>query len=1114
MATTKGQAQQAQSQIASDTNSDDGLLQCQWEGCEAHPFKDPEMLYEHITGDHVGRKSTGNLCLECKWAGCHVKRSKRDHITSHIRVHVPFKPHRCLQCLKTFKRPQDLKKHEKTHMEEALEDPSNMHMLSVYNGAYPGYAGYMSNSSPSGSQAYTPAHTNTSPTVGSVSPIDGQVPIDGAHGMYLPQRRHSPYTPPGNESPFHGYLPHINDASYYSSMPAPSGKRGVEAIEQLYETVKRTRTNSNNNNNNQGLDCLALAVGLQEKHSSPLSQSSSSSLLATDKGDHCGDSTTSAGGVSVSSGRGTAHALSANTNHNENNSPLSPPKSSPSPSSGCSRHQSFSRIDAIISPDTCCPSAAPSALSVDGCVNKASTSLPNSASTANSANGALLSAGATLSSRPCPPRLSLRSHTFAEKPKAVDIPPPISIARSMCSLSRPHSGANSIVLPPLSADSRIHSSSTNATEWEADTPFPSNFSSYSRPFTTTRSTPFSLAKYGLKSSTSLLRPITRPYRMPLSPSDGYSLDDYSQEALVNFFQKNRDIGSLELSDLPSSLSSPSELQKLNEGVLQLLPDLNKVSGRSMFIDQMMQHLDSSSPNTLNDMLMLGSMHNTMSSTDPLLSSATASGLYVSMGTAAAGVAAPAQGQYQPGIVGGTGKFGVFDLTASPETMGNATSMPLSSQLLLGAQGTGVNLISYPAAASALGAINPTLADLTSGATSTPVSAGVALAEQTLLGSSASNQPRVASLSPNVPCVPDSVLNARPIARPKGYSGMVQMAPQLNTNGTSLYSNLYTPMQLQQAQQQQQQQQLHMQQNTLSQATLGGLAYHPSMQKHRVPLPNAQMVDQAAYQAQMNALMTYRAMGLQCKAREDDVSGASDDEDNGKELSLDEWLDAEKLTESEVAGMDPSFSAKKADVSITVEEPEIEDATETSDKAFSTSNSVVKRSILVQKAFVKRADVIDNGSTDAVDEPVSYLRRRSELLATAKSGASGDIAQEDTSQKQQPTENASSSNAELVSAAVQLLVRINTLYLRKAEEQRHAAAAVIDANNSSSEEEGASSTEKDYADESDELDDLERELNSMSLTGCGKPAEDKQQQQDMIDRLAKLGLSPQPKIQHV
>ena len=38
---------------------------------------------------------------------------KRDHITSHIRVHVPLKPHKCEFCQKAFKRPQDLKKHVK-----------------------------------------------------------------------------------------------------------------------------------------------------------------------------------------------------------------------------------------------------------------------------------------------------------------------------------------------------------------------------------------------------------------------------------------------------------------------------------------------------------------------------------------------------------------------------------------------------------------------------------------------------------------------------------------------------------------------------------------------------------------------------------------------------------------------------------------------------------------------------------------------------------------------------------------------------------------------------------------------------------------------------------------
>lgn len=95
------------------------IFTCLWQGCTQQYF-DAEQLYNHLTNDHVGRKSTGNLCLTCHWGQCDVTVVKRDHITSHLRVHVPLKPHRCGFCKKAFKRPQDLKKHEKTHIEENL----------------------------------------------------------------------------------------------------------------------------------------------------------------------------------------------------------------------------------------------------------------------------------------------------------------------------------------------------------------------------------------------------------------------------------------------------------------------------------------------------------------------------------------------------------------------------------------------------------------------------------------------------------------------------------------------------------------------------------------------------------------------------------------------------------------------------------------------------------------------------------------------------------------------------------------------------------------------------------------------------------------------------------
>ncbi|PNP41619.1 pH-response transcription factor pacC/RIM101 [Trichoderma gamsii] len=94
-------------------------LVCRWNQCN-QKFTNAEVLYEHICERHVGRKSTNNLSLTCQWNSCRTTTVKRDHITSHIRVHVPLKPHKCEFCGKSFKRPQDLKKHVKTHADDSV----------------------------------------------------------------------------------------------------------------------------------------------------------------------------------------------------------------------------------------------------------------------------------------------------------------------------------------------------------------------------------------------------------------------------------------------------------------------------------------------------------------------------------------------------------------------------------------------------------------------------------------------------------------------------------------------------------------------------------------------------------------------------------------------------------------------------------------------------------------------------------------------------------------------------------------------------------------------------------------------------------------------------------
>lgn len=107
------------SSASSSAQAEDNLV-CRWGTDCGERFQGAELLYDHLCEKHVGRKSTNNLNLTCQWNSCRTTTVKRDHITSHIRVHVPLKPHKCDFCGKSFKRPQDLKKHVKTHADDSV----------------------------------------------------------------------------------------------------------------------------------------------------------------------------------------------------------------------------------------------------------------------------------------------------------------------------------------------------------------------------------------------------------------------------------------------------------------------------------------------------------------------------------------------------------------------------------------------------------------------------------------------------------------------------------------------------------------------------------------------------------------------------------------------------------------------------------------------------------------------------------------------------------------------------------------------------------------------------------------------------------------------------------
>lgn len=119
---TEGQAQEevVSMKLVSESN-----VRCEWTGCKF--IGSGSKIYDHLVEAHVTRctdKKDRSKKLFCRYGDCNVCVTKRDHLTSHLRIHVDFRPHACGICKRRFKRKQDVRKHSRIH-EKGLTQKSS-----------------------------------------------------------------------------------------------------------------------------------------------------------------------------------------------------------------------------------------------------------------------------------------------------------------------------------------------------------------------------------------------------------------------------------------------------------------------------------------------------------------------------------------------------------------------------------------------------------------------------------------------------------------------------------------------------------------------------------------------------------------------------------------------------------------------------------------------------------------------------------------------------------------------------------------------------------------------------------------------------------------------------
>lgn len=257
-------------------------IRCEWRGCGA-VFDGAELLYRHLCDEHVGRNSKNNLCLSCHWDQCQASYAKRDHITSHLRIHIPMKPFACNVCGKSFKRSQDLKKHGRTHTSPSASDdrhsddglapepsvpqivshgtppaqvplyPSLPGLLSPRSreealAATPSYRSHSSRESASPASSFSPTH-DTSPRPFFPTPPDAelaQMRYTGTPGALYPPMPKAMYGMPDDAGYLRTAADHDASARGYVPPRAEPGwnvgvKRPRRMVDDFWDDVRRKK---------------------------------------------------------------------------------------------------------------------------------------------------------------------------------------------------------------------------------------------------------------------------------------------------------------------------------------------------------------------------------------------------------------------------------------------------------------------------------------------------------------------------------------------------------------------------------------------------------------------------------------------------------------------------------------------------------------------------------------------------------------------------------------------------------------------------------------------------------------------------------------------------------